>query len=114
MRKSRLAASLTHRSFLTIRDSVIKPLSAQQASSSKDALVKVAQPTCRVGRLSYSSNKPQVTAYIQIILVLDVSGDLQQAVCLDCGENQQRHLRTFDGRRQIALLVHQPSGYLWL
>lgn len=40
VRKSRLASSLTHRSFLTIRDSVIKPLSAQQATSSRDALVK--------------------------------------------------------------------------
>lgn len=46
VRKSSLAASLTHRSFLTIRDSVVKPLSVQEASSSRDALVKVEQPSC--------------------------------------------------------------------
>lgn len=38
---SSLAASLTHRSFLTNRERVTKPLSAKQAADCRDALVKV-------------------------------------------------------------------------
>ncbi|XP_040028053.2 unconventional myosin-VIIa [Gasterosteus aculeatus] len=38
--KSSLASSLTHRSFMTNRERVTKPLSAEQASDSRDAFVK--------------------------------------------------------------------------
>ncbi|KAM8850065.1 unconventional myosin-VIIa-like [Spinachia spinachia] len=38
--KSSLASSLTHRSFMTKRERVTKPLSAEQASDSRDAFVK--------------------------------------------------------------------------
>ncbi|XP_054452712.1 unconventional myosin-VIIa-like [Anoplopoma fimbria] len=38
--KSSLATSLTHRSFMTNRERVIKPLSAEQASDCRDAFVK--------------------------------------------------------------------------
>uniref|UniRef100_A0AAQ4QYX6 Myosin VIIBb n=1 Tax=Gasterosteus aculeatus aculeatus TaxID=481459 RepID=A0AAQ4QYX6_GASAC len=40
VRKSSLASSLTHRSFMTNRERVTKPLSAEQASDSRDAFVK--------------------------------------------------------------------------
>ncbi|KAM9323016.1 unconventional myosin-VIIa-like [Pholidichthys leucotaenia] len=40
VQKSSLATSLTHRSFMTNRERVIKPLSSEQASDCRDALVK--------------------------------------------------------------------------
>lgn len=60
-----------------------------------------------------TSHKACGTSCIQIIAV-DISGNLQQPVCLDCWENQQRHLPTLDRRRQIGLLVHRLAGHLRL
>lgn len=39
---------------------------------------------------------PWTDVHVQIKIVLDLLGDLQQAVYLDCGKDQQRHLQTVD------------------
>lgn len=126
-----LDKSLTHRSFMTNREIVTKPLSSEQATDTRDAFAKVPTSSHHTVQMFFFPEEEKKTYwpsniwtmdYIQStfrlhkfpLLLHSLTGHVWEAVCLDVHKNKRRHSQTPDWWAVLHTQVHWSAWHFWL